>query len=60
MKTLSLLIMAFLVVYGFILCVVQHNNDGILLVVIGSLSFVIVAKKTKKIASYNPKSFMNR
>jgi uncharacterized membrane protein len=49
MKTLSLLICAFLVAFGVIYCI-KGIDAGIVPIIIGSLAFLIRAKKTEKVA----------
>lgn len=60
MKSLALLACLALVIFGGYSVIFSHNMAGIVLIIIGSLSFLVIAPKRKMIAGYNSKSFMNR
>ena len=60
MKTLSLVLCCLIATYG---CITAFTSDfvlGSVILIIGSLSFLIIDYKTQKIRGYNKKSFMNR
>lgn len=60
MKTLSLICCLFLVAFGAYSCMIKHNAAGVALVILGSLFFLFIAPKTKKVEGYNPNHWMNR
>jgi 4-amino-4-deoxy-L-arabinose transferase-like glycosyltransferase len=59
MKTLSLFICAFLVAFGVISCI-KGTDAGIVLIIVGSLAFLLIAKRTEKVAGYNANHWMNK
>ena len=48
-----------LVAIGFFL-VLNGDSSGVALIIVGSLSFLIIAQKTDKVKGYDPKHIMNR
>jgi hypothetical protein len=60
MKTLSLILCLLLVGYGFYLAAFPMKFEGVILMAVGGFAFLIISAKTKKIAGYNPKHWMNR
>lgn len=60
MRTLSLICCLLLVAAGTYETIVHHNEAGLIPMIIGTLSFLIIAPKTKKIRGYDPNHFMNR
>jgi hypothetical protein len=60
MKTLSLICCLLLAIYGFYTAIIQGNEAGHVVFIIGALAFCIIVHRTDKIAGYNKKHWMNR
>jgi hypothetical protein len=60
MKTLSVILSGSLVAFGFYTAIANKNLAGVFLMIIGSLAFLILTRKTKKIGGYQYNHFMNK
>ena len=61
MRTLSMLLCLLLVIIGLVQVVVHDNAAGVIVMIIFTLAFLIIATPRKKmIEGYDPKHWMNR
>lgn len=54
MRTISLILCAFIALLGCYLCFFKYDMSGVALILIGTLSFLIIVQPTKRITDYHP------
>jgi ABC-type Mn2+/Zn2+ transport system permease subunit len=60
MRTLSMILCFFICCVGLVLSFTSDITAGAFLLIIGSLAFLVIGSKSKKVAGYNPNHWMNK
>jgi hypothetical protein len=60
MKTIALICCGLLIGAGTYFCIIERNIAGLIPLIVGSISCLIITRDTEKIPDYNPDHFMNK